>query len=75
MNRFINCVVFVYPLVLPTCSEPLLTHLPYYIPTQMASSDEELKQNGGGKPDAIDNALAFGDGPAKELFGIDLSNL
>lgn len=40
---------------------------------QMANSDEELKKNEGGTPDAIDNALAFGDGPAKEMFGVELS--
>lgn len=42
-------------------------------PLQMATSDEELKKNEGGTPDAIDNALAFGDGPAKEMFGVELS--
>ncbi|CAM9588704.1 unnamed protein product [Scytosiphon promiscuus] len=40
---------------------------------QMVNSDEELKQNEGGTPDAIDNALEYGDGPAKEIFGVDLS--
>eukprot|EP00752_Nemacystus_decipiens_P006831 g6133.t1 len=40
---------------------------------QMASSDEELKNKDGGTPDAIDNALAFGEGPAKEMFGVELS--
>lgn len=40
---------------------------------QMANSDEELKKNEGGTPDAIDNALAFGEGPAKEMFGVELS--
>lgn len=39
----------------------------------MATSDEELKNNEGGIPDAIDNALAFGEGPAKEMFGVELS--
>lgn len=42
-------------------------------PAQMASSDEELRKKDGGNPDAIDKALAFGDGPAKELFGVELS--
>lgn len=41
---------------------------------QMASSDEELKQQEGGI-DMMDVALAFGDGPAKELFGVELSAL
>lgn len=40
---------------------------------QMANSDLELKKNEGGTPDAIDNALAFGEGPAKEIFGVELS--
>ena len=39
----------------------------------MVSSDEELKKREGGNPDAIDNALAFGEGPAKEMFGVELS--
>lgn len=39
----------------------------------MACSDEQLKKDDG--PDAMDSALAFGDGPAKELFGVDLSTL
>lgn len=42
--------------------------------TQMATSDEELKENEGGTPDAIDTALAFGEGPAKEIFGVELSS-
>lgn len=41
----------------------------------MVSSDEELKMNEGGNPDAMDNAMAFGQGPAKELFGFELSTL
>lgn len=41
--------------------------------TQMVTSDEELKENEGGTPDAIDSALAFGEGPAKEIFGVELS--
>lgn len=41
---------------------------------QMVSSDEELKMNEGVVADAMDNALAFGEGPAKELFGVELSN-
>eukprot|EP00903_Cladosiphon_okamuranus_P011945 g11219.t1 len=40
---------------------------------QMANSDEELKKKEGGTPDAIDDALAFGEGPAKEIFGVELS--
>lgn len=40
---------------------------------QMVTSDEELKKNEGGTPDAIDNALEYGEGPAKEMFGVDLS--
>ncbi|CAM9331304.1 unnamed protein product [Ectocarpus sp. 8 AP-2014] len=40
---------------------------------QMVTSDEELKNNEGGTPDAIDHALEYGEGPAKEMFGIDLS--
>lgn len=39
---------------------------------QMVSSDEELKQKEGGSEDAMDVALAFGEGPAKELFGVEL---
>lgn len=41
----------------------------------MASSDEELKEMKGESEDAMDAALAFGDGPAKELFGVELSAL
>ncbi|CAN0146584.1 unnamed protein product [Ectocarpus sp. 8 AP-2014] len=40
---------------------------------QMVTSDEELRNNEGGTPDAIDHALEYGEGPAKEMFGIDLS--
>lgn len=54
-------------------SPPNLTCLSLPLP-QMASSDERLKQNEGGD-DAMDAALAFGDGPAKEMFGVELSAL
>lgn len=40
----------------------------------MVSSDEELMRNGNGF-DAMDKALAFGEGPAKEMFGVDLSTV
>lgn len=42
---------------------------------RMAYSDEELKQKEGGSDDAMDVALAFGEGPAKELFGVELNAL
>lgn len=40
---------------------------------QMVSSDEQLKQEKGGESDIMDAAMAFGEGPAKELFGVELS--
>lgn len=40
----------------------------------MVTSDEELKEKDGGR-DIMDEALAFGEGPAKELFGVDLAAL
>lgn len=42
---------------------------------QMASSDERLKQQEGQSEDAMDAALMFGEGPAKELFGVELNGL
>lgn len=39
----------------------------------MMSSDEELVNENAF--DAMDKALAFGEGPAKEIFGVDLSTV